>query len=53
MRILPDIFALAGLSLLGYGLFLFKPWVSFSVCGALLLAGGVFMGRNEQKEIKH
>ena len=33
-----------GLSLLGYGLFLYQPWVSFSVCGVILMAVGWLMG---------
>lgn len=44
---LPDFLCFAGLCLLGYGLFLFLPWVSFSVCGALLLLAGVRLGRAE------
>ena len=42
-----DMMATAGLLLLGHGLFLFKPWVSFSVVGALLLIGGAMRGRSE------
>ena len=37
---LREILLIVGLCLLWYGLFLFLPWVSFSVCGALLLAAG-------------
>lgn len=33
-----------GLILLGYGLFLYLPWVSFSVCGVILMATGWLMG---------
>jgi hypothetical protein len=40
---LPDFLCFAGLCLLGYGLFLFLPWVSFAVCGCLLLAAGVYL----------
>lgn len=29
---------------MGYGLYLFSPWVSYTVCGGLLIAGGLFMG---------
>lgn len=39
-----DILILSGLSLLGYGLYLLYPWLSFTVCGALILAGGFLMG---------
>ena len=33
-----------GLGLLFYGLFLYLPWVSFSVCGVILMAVGWLMG---------
>jgi hypothetical protein len=33
-----------GLGLLFYGLFLYLPWVSFSVCGVILMAIGWLMG---------
>lgn len=46
-KIIPDLLSLIGLALLGYGLFLFIPWVSFSICGLLLIAGGVKMGANQ------
>lgn len=45
--ILPDAVSLGGISLLGYGLFLFKPWVSYSVVGLLLLLFGLLMGQRE------
>jgi hypothetical protein len=38
-----DFLLVFGLCLLGYGLYLFAPWVSFAVCGAIVLAGGFFM----------
>ena len=44
-KLLPDAFALSGLSMLGYGLYVFEPWVSFVVVGCLMMAGGLFMGR--------
>ena len=40
-----DMIALCGLVLFGYGLYLLQPWVSFTVCGALILAGGILMER--------
>ena len=42
---IPDVFLFGGLALLGYGLFLFSPWVAFTTCGGLLMAIGLFMGR--------
>lgn len=40
------VFFFGGLILLGYGLFLYLPWVSFSVCGVILMATGWLMGGN-------
>jgi len=48
IKIVPDVIAAIGLALLGYGLYLFSPSVSFSVCGALLIVGGVLMGKGEK-----
>ena len=36
-----DVFVLGGLGMLGYGLYLFIPWVAFAVCGALLMLLGL------------
>ena len=36
-----DIIIIAGLVLIGYGLYLYKPWVSYTVEGALLLMLGM------------
>ena len=38
------VFFFSGLILLGYGLFLYLPWVSFSVCGLILMVIGWVMG---------
>lgn len=38
-----EIFMLSGLGLLGYGLWLFMPWIGFSVPGGLMLAMGYLM----------
>lgn len=40
-------FLLGGLCLTGYGLYLFSPWISFTVCGALLMLGGYYMRPTE------
>jgi len=42
-----EIFMLSGLSLLGYGLWLYTPWIGFSVPGGLMLAAGYLMGDPE------
>jgi len=36
-----DVFFFGGLSMLGYGLYLYSPSVSFSVCGGILLIVGL------------
>jgi hypothetical protein len=33
-----------GLIMLGYGLFLYLPWLSYSICGVILMATGWLMG---------
>jgi len=33
-----------GLILLGYGLYLYQPWLSYSTCGVILMATGWLMG---------
>jgi hypothetical protein len=42
---LRDCFVFGGLILMGYGFYQFRPWVAFVVCGAILLAIGIFIGR--------
>jgi hypothetical protein len=37
------VFFFGGLSLITYGLFLYLPWVSFSVCGLILMVVGWLM----------
>ena len=39
-----DFHVYGGLVLLGYGLYLFHPWLAFSICGAVLLLTGLFYG---------
>lgn len=38
-----DVLLLCGFFLLGFGLWLFMPCLSFSVCGVLLMCAGYFM----------
>jgi hypothetical protein len=44
---LRDCFVFGGLGIMGYGLYQFRPWVAFTVCGAILLAIGIFIGRGK------
>jgi hypothetical protein len=39
---LRDVLMIIGLALIGTGLYLFIPWVSFTVCGVIVFAGGFF-----------
>jgi len=42
-----DLFVFGGLAMMGYGLWLFLPWLAFTVFGTLLMAFDFFMGRGE------
>lgn len=33
-----DVLLFGGLTMLGHGLYLLRPWLAFSVCGAVLMA---------------
>ena len=44
MSILADLISIIGLALLGYGLFLFDPRVSYCTVGVLLIAAGYRIG---------
>lgn len=44
MSILADLISVIGLALLGYGLFLFDPRVSYCTVGVLLIAAGYRIG---------
>jgi len=37
-----DLFFAGGIGLLGYGLYLWRPWAGFAVTGAILTAAGLF-----------
>lgn len=41
---LRDIFVFGGLAMMGYGLYLWEPWVAFTVCGFLLFIIGAPLG---------
>lgn len=49
MTYLADIVALLGLALLGYGLFLFDPRVSYCTVGIVLMAAGYKLGGSAEK----
>jgi len=36
--------------MLGYGLWIFEPWVCYSVIGFILMFTGVAMGKNERNQ---
>ena len=38
-----DVLLFGGLAMLGYGLYRYRPWVAFTVCGALLMLIGFSM----------
>lgn len=38
-----DVLFFLGFIIFGYGLYLIKPCISFSVCGALILIAALFM----------
>lgn len=44
---LRDCFVFGGLGIMGYGLYLLRPWIAFTVCGAIILAIGIFIGRGK------
>ena len=43
MRIIAGFLELVGLVGLGAGLWLYQPWVALTVCGTLVLIGGVWL----------
>jgi len=48
VKYLPDIVAVFGLGSLGAGLWLYRPWVSLSVVGVLLIVAGLMLGKGER-----
>ena len=38
-----DILFFVGLAMLGYGLYLVSPWISFTACGVLLMLTGYLL----------
>jgi len=47
---LPDLLAVTGLAMLGYGLWLFSPSLSLCVLGILFLAAGIFGQLSARRE---
>jgi hypothetical protein len=44
---LREVLLISGFVALGYGLYLFRPWISFAACGSLLIVGGLFFMKAE------
>ena len=42
-----DFFFVGGLTMLGYGLYLLRPWLAFAVCGFMLMLTGYAMRGKE------
>ena len=42
-----DVFVFGGLAIMSYGLYLFKPWVAYTVSGMILMALGLFLARHK------
>ena len=40
-----DLFVFGGLAMMGYGLYLLKPWLGWAATGAVLVSLGLFIGR--------
>jgi hypothetical protein len=40
-----DFLVFGGLFLLGYGLFLLRPWIGFATTGSIMMAIGLFVGK--------
>lgn len=38
-----DLLVFGGMAMLGYGLYLLRPWIAFTVCGSLLMLIGYVM----------
>ena len=42
-----DFFVFGGLIIMGYGLYLLRPWLGFATPGAILLCIGLFVGKRK------
>jgi len=43
MRIIAGILQFIGLGSLGWGMWLYEPWVALAICGSLVMIGGVWL----------
>ena len=43
-----DLFLIVGLAMLGYGLYLLRPWLGFSVPGAIMILLSLFVGKRDK-----
>ena len=43
MQIIATILQVIGLIGLGYGLYQYEPWLAWTVCGGLILIGGIWL----------
>lgn len=50
MKIMSDLFIILGFMSLAYGLYLYEPWVSYSVSGSLIIMIGLLIGLNHVKK---
>jgi len=44
-----DFFVFGGLGMVGYGFFLLRPWLGWTIAGSILLYMGLFYGRRPAK----
>jgi hypothetical protein len=44
-----DFLVFGGLVLMGYGLWLYRPWIGFTIVGLLLMLIGILPGRSMKK----
>jgi len=50
MKSISDLSIILGFMSLAYGLYLYEPWVSYAICGAIIMVIGVLIGLNHVKK---
>ena len=50
MKVISDLSIILGFMSLAYGLYVYRPLVSYSVCGAIMMIIGVLSGLNNDKK---